>query len=106
MSKKKKTNNTETAPTPRMTGFTPTIENHAIPSSQRVGRSVVLKQLQALPVADAGDESDQCYTLPKKQANYWRIVAKKNAITVTIRNKKLVTGLESDAELVCLWRTS
>lgn len=106
MSKKKKANTTTESKAPRMTGFTPTMERHAIPQNHRVGKSRILEQIMALPVADPDDAEAPCYTLPKKQGNYWRLVANRNNITVTIRNKKLVTGLESDLDLVCLWRKS
>lgn len=107
MSKKKKAMTaTEPSRSPRMTGFTPTIESHAIPDGHRIGKSRILEQLRELPVSAQGDGEAPCYTLPKKQGNYWRLVANRNGMTVTIRNKKLVTGLESDADLVCLWRQS
>lgn len=93
--------------TERLTGYVPTVKyGVAIPLAKRGSHSRVLELLNKLPVTPDGAtaEAAACYEVPVSQVTYWRTVAKRNGIKTTVRNKKHITGVDSDSEIALIWK--
>ena len=66
----------------------------------------MLELLNKLPFTPEGASAEEAaaYEIPTSQITYWRSVAKRNGINTTARNKKQITGIDSDAEIALIWK--
>ncbi len=93
--------------TERLTGYVPVVKyGVAIPAAKRGRSSRVLALLNQLPVTPDGAPPEEAasYEVPASQVTYWRTVAKRNGIKTTVRNKKHITGIDSDKEISLIWK--
>lgn len=106
-SKKAKSAQEPEQKTERLTGYVPVVKyGIAIPAAKRGRSSRVLELLNKLPFTPEGASAAEaaCYEVPVSQVTYWRTVAKRNGINTTTRNKKQITGVDSDAKIALIWK--